>query len=145
MKTALVLKKFGAVGISLNSTSFAKQTQHLYFLFRFAMAKQPPLVEEHPINVEISDEIAEGTYANLAMIAHSNSEFILDFIRLMPGLPKAKVKARIIVTPEHAVRLMAALKDNIRKFEEAHGPIQSPGDGGSAFPFPMNFGPGGEA
>jgi hypothetical protein len=63
----------------------------------------------------------------------------------MPGLPKAKVKARIIVTPEHAVRLMAALKDNIRKFEEAHGPIQAPGDGGPAFPFPMNFGPGGEA
>lgn len=71
---------------------------------------------EQQINVEISEEMAEGVYANLAMIAHSNSEFILDFIRLMPGVPKAKVKSRIILTPEHAKRLLAALKDNIRKF-----------------------------
>jgi len=101
---------------------------------------------EQQINVELSEDIAEGTYANLAMIAHSNSEFILDFIRLMPGVPKAKVKARIIITPEHAVRLLNALKDNIRKFEAAHGSINQGGDDGSGFNFPVSFGgPGGEA
>lgn len=98
---------------------------------------------EQQINVEISEEMAEGVYSNLAMIAHSNSEFILDFIRLMPNVPKAKVKARIILTPEHAKRLLAALKDNIRKFEDAHGDIRQSGD--EEFPF-MNFGgPMGEA
>ncbi|GGZ36477.1 hypothetical protein GCM10007049_32310 [Echinicola pacifica] len=90
-----------------------------------------------PINVELTDEIAEGIYSNLAMIAHSNSEFVVDFIRLMPGIPKAKVKSRIIMTPDHAKRLLAALKDNIDKYEQAFGKIQS----GSEHPeFPMNFG-----
>lgn len=98
------------------------------------------------INVEISEEMAEGVYSNLAMIAHSNSEFILDFIRLMPGVPKAKVKARVILTPEHAKRLLHALKDNIRRFEDIHGPIKQTEDEGPNFNFPMNFGgPGGEA
>ncbi len=101
---------------------------------------------EQQINVELSEDIAEGIYSNLAMIAHSNSEFILDFIRLMPGVPKAKVKARIIITPEHAIRLLEALKDNIRKFEDIHGPIQRTDDGGQQYGFPMSFGgPGGEA
>lgn len=80
---------------------------------------------EQQINVELSEEMAEGVYSNLAMIAHSNSEFILDFIRLMPGVPRAKVKARIIITPEHAKRLIAALKDNIDKYEDQYGPIQA--------------------
>lgn len=98
---------------------------------------------EQQINVEISEDMAEGVYSNLAMIAHSNSEFILDFIRLMPGVPKAKVKARVILTPEHAKRLLVALKDNIRKFEDAHGDIRQSAD--DEFPF-MNFGgPMGEA
>lgn len=98
---------------------------------------------EQQINVEISEEMAEGIYANLAMIAHSNSEFILDFIRLMPGVPKAKVKSRIILTPEHAKRLLAALKDNIRKFEDSYGDIRHSDE--PEFPF-MNFGgPIGEA
>lgn len=89
------------------------------------------------INVELSDEIAEGIYSNLAMIAHSNSEFVIDFIRLMPGVPKAKVKSRIIITPDHAKRLLAALKDNIDKYEQAFGKIES----GEGTPhFPMNFG-----
>lgn len=79
--------------------------------------------QEGSIDVELSEDIAEGTYANLAMIAHSNSEFILDFIRLMPGVPKAKVKARIILTPEHAKRLLEALRENISRFEEAYGGI----------------------
>ncbi|GGF20897.1 DUF3467 domain-containing protein [Echinicola rosea] len=89
------------------------------------------------INVELSDEVAEGIYANLAMIAHSNSEFVLDFIRMMPGVPKARVKSRIIMTPDHAKRLLAALKDNVEKYENAFGKIE----GGSGVPeFPMNFG-----
>jgi hypothetical protein len=70
------------------------------------MAENPQNTEQQ-INVELSEEMAEGVYSNLAMIAHSNSEFVLDFIRLLPGVPKAKVKARVIVTPEHAKRLLA--------------------------------------
>ena len=69
------------------------------------------------LNIELNDEIAEGVYANLAMIAHSSSEFVIDFIRLMPGVPKAKVKSRVVITPEHAKRLLQALDDNIKKYE----------------------------
>jgi hypothetical protein len=70
------------------------------------------------IQVELTEETAQGTYANLAIIAHSSSEFIIDFIRVVPGIPKAKVKSRIILTPDNAKRLLYALQDNIRKFEE---------------------------
>ncbi len=99
---------------------------------------------EGSIDVELTEEIAEGIYANLAMIAHSNSEFILDFIRLMPGVPKAKVKARIILTPEHAKRLLDALAENIGRYEEAFGDISQPAD--NAFRFPGGFsGPVGQA
>ena len=102
---------------------------------------------DQQINVELSEEMAEGVYSNLAMIAHSSSEFVLDFIRMLPGVPKAKVKARVIVTPEHAKRLLSALKDNVRKYEEVYGPIQHRSEEDVAnFNFPMNFGgPGGEA
>jgi Protein of unknown function (DUF3467) len=93
--------------------------------------------DKNQINIELSEEIAEGTYVNLAMIAHSNSEFVVDFIRLMPGTPKAKVKSRVILTPEHAKRLSQALLDNIKKFEENFGAIQSNGE---APKFPINFG-----
>jgi hypothetical protein len=100
-------------------------------------AKTPKNNMDQQINVELSEEVAEGIYSNLAMIAHSNSEFVIDFIRLMPGVPKAKVKSRIIMTPDHAKRLLAALKDNISKYEDAFGKIQ----GGPEGPvFPMNFG-----
>mgnify|MGYP002632267605 FL=1 len=89
------------------------------------------------LNIELSEEIAEGVYANLAMIAHSSSEFVIDYIRLMPGVPKAKVKARIVITPEHAKRLLHALEENIQKYETTFGVIkqneQSP-------KFPINFG-----
>ena len=99
--------------------------------------------EENQINIELSEEMAEGVYANLAMIAHSNSEFVLDFIRLMPGVPKAKVKSRVILTPEHAQRLLLSLQDNIRKYEANFGEIRQSND---PIPFPMNFGgPMGEA
>ena len=93
---------------------------------------------EGQLNIELSEEIAEGIYSNLAIITHSNSEFVVDFIKMMPGVPKAKVKSRIVLTPQHAKRLMAALKDNISKFEAAHGRIKV--EGGGTAPFPMNFG-----
>jgi hypothetical protein len=98
---------------------------------------------QNQINIELTDDVAEGIYSNLAMIAHSNSEFVIDFIRMMPGVPKAKVKARIVVTPEHAKRLLFALQDNIRKYEETFGAIKQNNEQSS---FPMNFsGPMGEA
>ncbi len=93
-------------------------------------------LQESQINIELSEEVAEGVYANLAMIAHSNSEFVIDFIRLMPGVPKAKVKARIILTPEHAKRLLSALSDNVQKYEDAFGDIKQVDD---LARFPMNF------
>ncbi|MFD1630984.1 DUF3467 domain-containing protein [Pseudopedobacter beijingensis] len=93
---------------------------------------------ENQLNIELSEEIAEGVYSNLAIITHSNSEFVLDFIRVMPGIPKAKVKSRIILTPEHAKRLLNALQDNINKFEIANGVIRDGNDPGTDLPF--NFG-----
>lgn len=92
---------------------------------------------KNQINIELSEEVAEGIYANLAMIAHSNSEFVIDFIRLMPGVPKAKVKSRIVITPEHARRLVKALADNIHKYEETFGAIKQSEE---APKFPINFG-----
>ncbi|MFT5617222.1 MAG: hypothetical protein ACI85I_000438 [Arenicella sp.] len=89
------------------------------------------------INIELSEEVAEGVYSNLVMIAHSNSEFVLDFIRMMPGVPKAKVKSRIVITPEHAKRFMKALEDNIQKYEASFGRIKQTEEGTK---FPMNFG-----
>ena len=93
--------------------------------------------QQNQINIELSEEIAEGIYSNLAMIAHSNSEFVVDFIRLIPGVPKARVKSRIIITPEHAKRLLAALKENIEKYEATFGPIKRTDEMPK---FPMNFG-----
>lgn len=99
--------------------------------------------KENQINVELSPEVAEGTYSNLAIISHSSSEFVIDFLRLMPNTPKAHVKSRIILTPEHAKRLLMALQDNISKFEKQHGPIKL-SDNKFIPPMPMGFG-GGEA
>lgn len=79
--------------------------------------------QQNQIQIELTDEIAQGTYSNLAIIAHSSSEFIIDFVRIVPGVPKAKVKSRIILTPEHAKRLLFALNDNVVKFEQQNGPI----------------------
>jgi len=92
---------------------------------------------ENQLNIELSEEIAEGVFSNLAIITHSNTEFVLDFIRVMPGLPKAKVKSRIILTPEHAKRLVNALLDNLEKFEAVNGKIKSPDENPG---LPMNFG-----
>lgn len=81
---------------------------------------------KNQLSIELTDEIAEGIYSNLAMISHSNSEFVVDFMRLMPNVPKAKVKSRIILTPEHAKRLLRAMQENVRKYESLHGRIDEP-------------------
>ena len=78
------------------------------------------------LQIELKDEVAQGTYAKLAIITHSSSEFIVDFVRVMPGLPKAGVQSRIILTPEHAKRLMYALQENVAKYEHQFGPIRMP-------------------
>lgn len=101
--------------------------------------------KQNQLNIELNDEVAQGTYANLAVITHSSSEFVLDFIRVMPGMPKAKVQSRVVVTPEHAKRLMRALQDNINKFESMHGPIKDIDGGGPGGNIPMNFGTPGQA
>ena len=100
------------------------------------MASIPnPNPNQSQINIELSEEIAEGIYSNLAIISHSNSEFVVDFVRMMPNVPQAKVKSRIILTPEHAKRLLTALADNINKFEQQFGNIEEK----DVPPFPMNF------
>ena len=96
--------------------------------------------QKNEINIELKEEMAQGTYANLAVISHSPSEFVIDFVRIMPGMPKAQVKSRIILTPEHAKRLLNALQDNIKKYEDVFGNIKIR-DGGMP-PIPMTFGSG---
>ena len=96
---------------------------------------------KNQLNIEIDEKIADGTYANLAIINHSVSEFVVDFINVMPGTPKSKVKSRIILTPQHAKRLMKALAENVKRFENSHGKIKDYDQP----PIPMNFGPTGEA
>ncbi|MQP25578.1 DUF3467 domain-containing protein [Flavobacterium sp. LMO8] len=97
--------------------------------------------QQGQINIELDEQTAEGTYSNLAIINHSNSEFVVDFVTIMPGVPKAKVKSRIILTPQHAKRLLKALGENINRFENAHGKIEE----GEQMPIPLNFGPTGQA
>ena len=92
--------------------------------------------QPNQLNIEISEETAEGTYANLAIITHSHAEFVIDFVNVMPGAPKSKVKSRIILTPFHAKRFMKAIAENIQKFEEAHGNIQDM----ESVEIPFNFG-----
>lgn len=91
---------------------------------------------QNQLNIELPEEIAEGLYSNLAIISHSHSEFVLDFIRIMPNVPKAKVKARIVLTPQHAKRLMRAMQENVKKYEQQFGVIEEPEQ--PPFP-PMNF------
>ena len=82
--------------------------------------------ENGQLQIELKDEVAQGIYANLAIISHSSSEFILDFIRVMPGLPKAGVKSRLVLAPEHAKRLLRSLQDNIVRYESSMGKIEIP-------------------
>jgi predicted transcriptional regulator len=106
------------------------------------MSEQKKNPKEGQLNIELPEEIAEGIYSNLAIINHSVSEFVVDFISIMPGRPKAKVKSRIVLTPQHAKRLVKALADNVKKFEQQHGEIK---DYDKQPQIPMNFGPTGQA
>ena len=103
---------------------------------------------QNQLNIELSEDVAEGTYSNLAIITHSPSEFVVDFIRVMPGVPKGKVKSRVVLTPFHAKRLLRALADNVGKYEQQFGTIEeldnaagnsSSGTGGGNIP-PITFG-----
>ncbi|TCK66803.1 uncharacterized protein DUF3467 [Winogradskyella wandonensis] len=100
--------------------------------------KQP---KQGQINIELDEQVAQGTYSNLAIINHSVSEFVIDFVNIMPGTPKSKVKSRIILTPQHAKRLVKALSENVKRFENAHGTIKDY----EQPQVPINFGPTGQA
>jgi len=104
------------------------------------------------INIELKEDVAQGLYSNLAIINHSSSEFVVDFVRVVPGVDKAEVKSRVILTPEHAKRFMQALQENIEKYESQYGKITRPdgsGSGSNSNDFgglPLNFGgPAGQA
>ena len=106
-----------------------------------------PSDSENQLNIELPEDVAGGIYANLAIIAHSPSEFVLDFVNVMPGMPKGTVRSRIIMTPEHTKRLLSALRENIARYEHSFGEIKNPqseGSEGNAFPFPFG-GPQGMA
>ena len=98
------------------------------------MADQQPVPNQ--LNIEISEEVAEGSYANLAIITHSHAEFVIDFVNVMPGTPKSKVKSRILLTPQHAKRFMKAITENILKYEAVNGAIKDLEE----TQLPMNFG-----
>ena len=100
--------------------------------------KQP---QQAQINIELDETTAEGIYSNLAIINHSASEFVLDFVCIMPGTPKARVKSRIVLTPQHAKRLLKAIAENIQRYEATNGEIKE----AEHPPIPLNFGPAGQA
>ena len=108
------------------------------FLTFAAQSKKMDQQPQQPsqLNIEISEEVAEGNYANLAIITHSHSEFVIDFVNVMPGTPKSKVKSRIILTPQHAKRLMKALTENISRYESVNGSIKDIEE----VQIPFNFG-----
>jgi hypothetical protein len=121
--------------------AFLAVSLHVKKRLKKSLSHYPIMAKENTgqapaINIEISEEVAEGIYSNLAIISHSNAEFVVDFIRMMPNLPKAKVKSRIVLTPQHAKRLLYALRDNVQKFEMQFGKIEEPDQ---PLP-PMNFG-----
>jgi hypothetical protein len=100
------------------------------------MSAQNQNQNQNQLNIEITEEIAEGQYANLAIITHSHAEFVIDFVNVMPGTPKSKVKSRIVMTPQHTKRFMKALIENLQRFEDSHGDIQDL----EQVEIPMNFG-----
>lgn len=97
--------------------------------------------QDNHFSIELDENVAGGIYSNLAVINHSAAEFVVDYVSIMPGMPKAKVKSRIILTPQHAKRFLQALAENIHRFEKAHGEIQET----EQPPLPMTFGPAGQA
>lgn len=108
----------------------------------YLMDSQNQDPNQQQLNIEINEDVAGGIYSNLAIINHSASEFVVDFVQVMPGVPKARVKSRIVLTPQHAKRFVRALNENIKKFEQMHGTVAD----NEQTPFPMNFGgPTGQA
>lgn len=102
--------------------------------------------DPNQLSIELSEEVADGHYSNMAVVSHSNSEFIVDFVKIMPGVPKAKVKSRVVMTPENTKRLIYALNENVKKFESLNGPIELDNSQRGPGGFPINFGgPKGEA
>ncbi|HRO43556.1 MAG TPA: DUF3467 domain-containing protein [Flavipsychrobacter sp.] len=98
--------------------------------------QQDQQIPEQQLNIELSEEMGDGEYANLAIITHSFAEFVLDFVNVMPNVPKARVKSRVVMTPVHAKRLMRALVENVKRFEAQHGPIKDQ----EQINMPFNFG-----
>jgi hypothetical protein len=99
--------------------------------------------KQQGLQIELTPEVAQGEYANFAIITHSSSDFVFDFARVLPGVPKAQVKSRVIMAPEHAKRLMLALQENIGRYERAFGPIKLPNqpqEGRTIAPFNTNKG-----
>ena len=99
------------------------------FAYLYENQSKPTMTQnESPreLDIELSEEAAQGEYANLCIISHSTSEFVLDFVRMMPGIPKARVKSRVILAPEHAKRLLLSLQENIERYEAVLGPIRLP-------------------
>ncbi len=105
------------------------------------MADQKEAPKKGQLNIELDAEIAQGIYSNLAIINHSQSEFVVDFVSIMPGVPKSKVKSRIVLTPQHAKRFLKALHENVTRFEKQNGIIKEQKQPS----LPINFGPTGEA
>jgi ribonuclease BN (tRNA processing enzyme) len=109
------------------------------FFFYYTFVKMTCMQQQentNQLNIEISEEMAEGQYANLVVITHSHAEFVIDFVNVMPGMPKSKVKSRIILTPQHAKRLMHAVMENVQRYEDANGEIKELGE----LAIPLNFG-----
>lgn len=126
-------------GFFINKINKALSKEEVKNMSSMANEKESP--KEGQINIELDEKVAEGTYSNLAIINHSVSEFVVDFVNIMPGVPKSKVKSRIILTPQHAKRLLKALGENVNRFENAHGEIKDY----EQPPIPLNFGPTGQA
>jgi hypothetical protein len=104
--------------------------------------KENDKAKKNQLNIQLDENIANGTYSNLVIINHSATEFVLDFVSVMPGMPKSKVKSRMILAPQHAKRLLRALTENIKRYEASHGTIK---DDQKPQNIPMNFGPTGQA
>ncbi len=116
--------------------AFIPAAQVVYLSLNLIIMDEQQNVNPNQLNIEITEEVAEGEYANLAIITHSHAEFVIDFVNVMPGTPKSKVKSRIIFTPQHAKRFMKALTENIQRFEQANGSIRDLEE----MQIPLNFG-----
>lgn len=127
-------KKLGGLFFGL-TLKFLSLPTHYYIYYTFRMMDMEKKNGGNgELQIELKEEVGLGTYANLAVITHSSSEFVLDFVSVLPGIPKAPVQSRIILAPEHAKRLLNALEDNISKYEHAFGPISMPEERALTFP-----------